>query len=61
MMIARAAGWLQDAGVKIPSKSDGSAGCKIEIAPSFAICRDDITKKKNKIPQIKSGDTIYLE
>ena len=61
MMIARAADWLREAGVKIPRKSDGSAGCKIEMAPSFAICKEDIAKKKNKIPQIKSGDKIYMK
>ena len=61
MMINRAANWLQEAGVKIPQKPDGSAGCKIEIAPSFAICKEDIAKKKAKIPPIKSGDVIYLE
>ena len=61
MMIDRAARWLEQAGVKIPKKPDGSADCKIEIAPSFAICKEDITKKKDKIPQIKSGDVIYLE
>jgi UDP-N-acetylglucosamine/UDP-N-acetylgalactosamine diphosphorylase len=61
MMIDRAASWLQQAGVKIPGRTDGTADCKIEIAPSFAICREDIAKKKNKIPRIKSGDTIYLE
>ncbi|MGD0784276.1 MAG: UDPGP type 1 family protein [Sedimentisphaerales bacterium] len=61
MMIACAANWLREAGVKIPRKSNGSAGCKIEIAPSFAICKEDIAKKKAKIPPIKSGDVIYLE
>ncbi len=61
MMIARWVSWLQQAGVEIPRKTDGTAGCKIEIAPSFAICREDIVKKKDKIPKIKSQDTIYLE
>jgi UDP-N-acetylglucosamine/UDP-N-acetylgalactosamine diphosphorylase len=61
MIIDRAADWLREAGVKIPGKSDGSADCEIEIAPSFAICKGDIARKKNKIPQIKSGDKIYME
>jgi UDP-N-acetylglucosamine/UDP-N-acetylgalactosamine diphosphorylase len=61
MMVARWALWLEQAGVKIPKKPDGSIDCEIEIAPSFAVCREDIEKKKNKIPQIKSGDIVYLE
>ncbi len=61
MMIARWASWLAQAGVQIPKKPDGSIDCVIEIAPSFAICREDIEKRKDKIPQIKSGDTVYLE
>jgi hypothetical protein len=61
MMIDCAADWLRQAGAKIPQKPDGSAGCKIEIAPSFAICKENIAKKKAKIPPIKSGDVIYLE
>jgi len=61
MMIDRAASWLAQAGVKIPRKSDGSPDCTIEIAPSFAICPEDVTKRKNKIPQIQPNDTIYLD
>jgi UDP-N-acetylglucosamine/UDP-N-acetylgalactosamine diphosphorylase len=61
MMIARAAMWLEQAGVRIPRKSDGSINCTIEISPSFALCSKDVSKKKNKIPQIKAGGAIYLE
>ncbi|MDP2974309.1 MAG: UDPGP type 1 family protein, partial [Candidatus Diapherotrites archaeon] len=59
MMIDRAASWLERAGVKIPRKSDGSPDCKIEIAPSFAICREDIPAKKLKI-KIEPGQSVYL-
>jgi UDP-N-acetylglucosamine/UDP-N-acetylgalactosamine diphosphorylase len=61
MMIARAASWLAQAGVKIPAKPDGSIDCRIEVAPSFALCKGDISEKKDKIGTIKPGDTIYLE
>ncbi|MGA2915326.1 MAG: UDPGP type 1 family protein [Sedimentisphaerales bacterium] len=61
MMIACAASWLTEAGIKIPVKQDGSIDCKIEIAPSFALCKEDIPEKKNKISTIKPGGTIYLE
>jgi UDP-N-acetylglucosamine/UDP-N-acetylgalactosamine diphosphorylase len=60
MMIARAADWLESAGVKIPRKPDGSPDCAVEIAPSFALTRDDVIAKRDKIPQIKPGDRIYL-
>ena len=61
MMIDRAAAWLEQAGIKIPRKPDNSINCRIEIAPSFALCKEDVSKKKNKIPRIKPGGAIYLE
>ncbi|MFA5292373.1 MAG: UTP--glucose-1-phosphate uridylyltransferase [Phycisphaerae bacterium] len=59
MMIDRAAAWLEQAGVKIPRKSDGSPDCTIEISPSFAICPEDISAKKLKI-KIEPGKSAYL-
>ena len=60
MMIDRAAFWLESAGVKIPGKPDGSPDCVIEIAPAFALTRDDVIAKRDKIPPIKPGNKIYL-
>jgi len=60
MMVARAADWLESAGVEVPKKKDGSPNCLIEIAPSFALDKDDINKKTSRIPKIKPGDRIYL-
>ena len=60
MIVARGAGWLESAGVTIPRKADGSVDCLIEIAPSFALERDDIKAKIDQIPEIKSDDKIYL-
>jgi hypothetical protein len=60
MMVARAADWLQAAGVPVPRRSDGSPDCIIEIAPDFALEKDDIKAKRSKIPEIKSGDSVYL-
>jgi len=60
MMIARAADWLESAGVTVPKKSDGSIDCLIEIAPSFALEKDDIKAKRNQIPQIKPKGKPYL-
>jgi len=60
MMIERAANWLESAGVKVPGKSDGSPDCIIEIAPSFALNKEDVKSKIKKIPLIKPKDTVYL-
>jgi len=57
MMIARAADWLESAGVPVPRKPDGSPDCTIEIAPAFALCKEDV---KAIIDRIKPGDKIYL-
>ena len=61
MMIARAANWLDSAGVAVPRKPDGSPDCVIEIAPGFALEKDDIKAKLNRIPKIRPGDKVYLE
>ncbi|MGA2172941.1 MAG: UDPGP type 1 family protein [Sedimentisphaerales bacterium] len=60
MMIALAADWLESAGVKIPRKPDGSPDCAIEIAPAFALTKNDLLEKRLQIPEIKPGDKIYL-
>jgi UDP-N-acetylglucosamine/UDP-N-acetylgalactosamine diphosphorylase len=61
MMVERWAGWLEEAGVKVPRKTDGSVDAKIEIAHSFAAGPDDLKNKTDKIPCIKSGQSVYLE
>jgi len=61
MLAARAANWLESAGVPIPKKPNGFADCTIEIAPGFALEKDDIKAKLNKIPTIKPKDKIYLK
>ena len=60
MMVERAGAWLESAGVTVPKKPDGSIDCVIEIAPGFALYKDDIEEKLNQIPQIRPGDKIYL-
>ena len=60
MMVARAADWLESAGIAVPKKPDGSIDCLIEIAPSFALEKDDIKAKLNQIPKIKPNDKLYL-
>jgi UDP-N-acetylglucosamine/UDP-N-acetylgalactosamine diphosphorylase len=60
MIIARGAGWLESAGVTVPRKPDGSVDCLIEIAPSFALEKDDVKAKVDRIPAIKPNDKVYL-
>lgn len=60
MIVARGAAWLESAGAAVPRKPDGSVDCLIEIAPSFALEKDDVKIKLNKIPKIKPKDRIYL-
>jgi len=60
MMVARAADWLESAGVTVPKKDDGSADCLIEIAPSFATEKGDVKAKADRIPPIKPNDSVYL-
>ena len=60
MMVARAAQWLEAAGVAVPRRPDGSVDCLIEIAPSFALEPDDVKAKRDRIPAIQPGDQVYL-
>jgi len=60
MMTERATAWLESAGISVPKKLNGQVDATIEIAPSFAITRDDIESKKDQIPIIKPGDVVYL-
>lgn len=60
MMTARGADWLESAGVTVPRKDDGSVNCLIEIAPSFALKKDDVKAKLSRIPAIKPNDAVYL-
>jgi len=60
MMIERAAAWLESAGVNVPRKPDGSVDCLLEIAPSFALDKEDVAAKRDRIPPLKPGDKLYL-
>jgi len=60
MMTARAAGWLESAGITIPRKPDGSVDCVLEIAPSFALEKEDIKEKVDQIPKIQPKSEVYI-
>jgi len=61
LLIARAADWLESAGVEIPKKADGSADCVIEIAAGFALNKEEVKSKADSVPAIGSGDKVYLD
>ena len=60
MMVTRAANWLESAGIAVPKKPDGSIDCLIEIAPRFALEKEDLKSKLSRVPQIKPKDKLYL-
>jgi UDP-N-acetylglucosamine/UDP-N-acetylgalactosamine diphosphorylase len=60
MIVARAADWLESAGITIPRKPDGSLDCLLEIAPGFALDREDLQEKLDQIPTVTPGAKIYL-
>jgi UDP-N-acetylglucosamine/UDP-N-acetylgalactosamine diphosphorylase len=60
MIVDRAANWLESAGVSVPRKADGSADCLLEIAPGFALEKEDIKAKLSQIPPIRPKDKLYL-
>jgi len=60
MMVARAADWLESSGVSVPRRPGGSVDAVIEIAPSFALEKDDVKSRLGRIPKIKPADRIYL-
>jgi UDP-N-acetylglucosamine/UDP-N-acetylgalactosamine diphosphorylase len=60
MMTARAAAWLESVGLNVPRKSDGSVDAVIEIAPGFALTKEQLVHKKDRIPEIRAGESVYL-
>jgi UDP-N-acetylglucosamine/UDP-N-acetylgalactosamine diphosphorylase len=60
MMTERAAKWIEAAGVDVPRKDDGTADCVIEMSPLFAFDVQDVVAKKDKLPQIKAGESVYI-
>ncbi|MCJ7778412.1 MAG: UDPGP type 1 family protein [Sedimentisphaerales bacterium] len=60
MMIDYTADWLESAAVSVPRKPDGTPDCLLEIAPSFALEKNEVKTKQNQIPKIKPKDELYL-
>ena len=60
MMIERAAHWLEAAGVAVPRTGQGKTDCVIEVAPSFAVTREEVADKLDQVPPIRPKDEVYL-
>ena len=58
--IARAARWLETAGVGIPRDAHGDPELALEIAPSYALNVHDVIRKVISPPTLRSGETIYI-
>ena len=61
LLIARAANWLESVGIEVPKKADGKLDAVIEMAASFAVEKEDVKAKAGTVPEIKSGDEVYLQ
>jgi UDP-N-acetylglucosamine/UDP-N-acetylgalactosamine diphosphorylase len=59
--VARAAGWLEAAGVTIPCDADGNVAAAIEISPLFALDERELVGKVAADLEIKPGDSVCLE
>ena len=60
MMINRAATWLRQAGAAVPQTDNGEVDAVIEISPLFAISEKDVATKKEQLPEIKAGESVYI-
>jgi UDP-N-acetylglucosamine/UDP-N-acetylgalactosamine diphosphorylase len=58
--IRRAARWLREAGVEVPTKA-GELDAVIEISPLFATSAKQLRSRTLPTRQIRSGETVYLE
>jgi len=57
----RACRWLEAAGVKVPRGTSGEPDVTVEISPLLAFDPEGLAAKKNRIPPLKPGATIYIE
>ncbi len=63
LMNERAARWLEEAGVPVPRKQDGSVNCTIELSPRDFVDPEDVRDNVSKIkpPQPEEENYISLE
>ena len=59
--VARAAGWLESAGVAIPRDAGREAAAAIEISPLFALDAEAVAARVDPSMKIRPGESVYLE
>ena len=60
LQIARAARWMEQAGLDVPRRPDGSIDALIEISPLFALDSDELAQKKRLLRPLHPGDIAYV-
>jgi UDP-N-acetylglucosamine/UDP-N-acetylgalactosamine diphosphorylase len=58
-MCALYAGWLEQAGIKVPRDVSGNLSARLEISPLFALDAAELAQKVK--PDLRVGDDFYLE
>ena len=63
MLIERDAQWLENAGVDIPRKPDGTPDCIIELSPASFFDAEDVMERFGNMEnnEINSGEQLYYE
>lgn len=56
----RACKWLTSAGVDVPRNADGTPDITVAISPIFALDVAAVRTKKESIPELRAGDSVYL-
>ncbi len=59
--IARAYRWLEGAGIKVPREPGGQPDVTVAISPSYALDAEDVGEKRERLPSLKPGDSIYIK
>ena len=60
LQIARAAKWMEAAGIPVPRRPDGTPEVALEISPLFALDPHELADKRRQLRPLKTGDIVYL-
>ncbi len=58
--VARAATWLEAAGITVPVDADGRPACAIEISPTYALDAEALAEKLPADLKLEPGEELYL-
>lgn len=60
LQMDRAARWMEQVGIEVPRRADGSPDIMIEISPLFALDAHELKHKRSQLRPLKPGDIVYL-